>query len=242
MVDPRRLRSGGRGKRGKDCGSGAIVRANVGDKLVIAFGVKAPGREGRVDTVALVGPGRGRSSRSGLERLTFAEARALDDHGQYGPSAQDAQLDVPRPPDPIADAADLIDELAQGLRNGILDTLIGDSWPARPPAPLPPGASPLELATQPPAPPTRRTQLAFCDLAGYEARLVVEDGALVTDGPDVVWPRGFSARLVAGRGELVAPDGTVVGREGGIIMAGGGYHGEWFSACGVDGKFYGPAS
>lgn len=39
----------------------------------------------------------------------------------------------------------------------------------------------------------------------------------------VVWPSGFSARLVNGRAELVAPDGSVLARERDVIsnLAGG---------------------
>jgi hypothetical protein len=33
----------------------------------------------------------------------------------------------------------------------------------------------------------------------------------------VVWPYGFSARLVGGQAELLASDGTVVAREGDVL-------------------------
>jgi hypothetical protein len=33
----------------------------------------------------------------------------------------------------------------------------------------------------------------------------------------VVWPNGFSARLVDGRAELVPPNGSVLAREGAVI-------------------------
>ena len=33
----------------------------------------------------------------------------------------------------------------------------------------------------------------------------------------VVWPNGYSARLVDGRAELIPPDGSVLAREGDVI-------------------------
>jgi hypothetical protein len=56
---------------------------------------------------------------------------------------------------------------------------------------------------------------------------------------DLVWPRGFSARLVGGRAELVAPDGTVVIREGDVVS-------DIISGvpniCAVNGVLYPPAA
>jgi hypothetical protein len=39
----------------------------------------------------------------------------------------------------------------------------------------------------------------------------------------LIWPGGYSARLLEGRAELVAPDGSVLAREGDVVsnLAGG---------------------
>jgi hypothetical protein len=65
-------------------------------------------------------------------------------------------------------------------------------------------------------------------LLNYDGRLSLQGTELVLGNGDVVWPRGFSARLLNGKAELVGPDGTVIAREGdhleGQIL--GGYHGD----------------
>jgi len=69
---------------------------------------------------------------------------------------------------------------------------------------------------------------------------------LVDTGVDrrVLWPRGFSARLHQGRAELVAPDGTVVACDGGVIdnLGGAGPITDPFVVCDVGTDGYGPSS
>ena len=54
------------------------------------------------------------------------------------------------------------------------------------------------------------------------------DNTLVFDSVEtgerlpVVFPSGFSGRLVDGRGELVAPEGVVIAREGDVLSGLGG--------------------
>ena len=66
---------------------------------------------------------------------------------------------------------------------------------------------------------------------------------------DLVWPRGFSARLLGGRAEIVAPDGTVLAREGDQLVSGelsgssSGTQAEpGFDICAVNDVYYRPAS
>ena len=132
-------------------------------------------------------------------------------------------------------------------------------------APFPsPGASPaasdptaLELATEPPPTPLPSGAARVCDQALMPARIVRVGNAVTAASPDsrgaspdsgsteaVVWPRGFSARLVGGVAEIVAADGTVVAREGDVIDLGGGWDGSGgpaFHVCSVNGTIYPPA-
>jgi hypothetical protein len=64
-----------------------------------------------------------------------------------------------------------------------------------------------------------------------------------------VWPHGFSAWLLNGRAEIVAPDGSVLAREGDEIPPGtlagassGTLSEPGFDICGVNGVYYPPAS
>jgi hypothetical protein len=91
------------------------------------------------------------------------------------------------------------------------------------PAPLPAGATSLVLRTQPPEwglP----GQPRGCSLAGVTPVRVARSGdTLIFESPEtgrrvpLVFPHGFTARLVADRAELVSPAGVVVAREGDIV-------------------------
>lgn len=96
------------------------------------------------------------------------------------------------------------------------------------PAALPPGATPLAMLTQPWRlwPPSG---FGPCHTALLPPIRVERDGgAMVFTRVDtaerrsVVWPNGFSARLMDGRAELVAPDGSVLAHEGDVISNIGG--------------------
>jgi hypothetical protein len=77
------------------------------------------------------------------------------------------------------------------------------------------------------------------ELSGSELVLIsTANGAAVS----IVWPYGFSARLVAGKAELLAPDGSVIAHDGDVLHVGGGFgvSGDEFHVCSVDGTIYWP--
>jgi hypothetical protein len=125
-------------------------------------------------------------------------------------------------------------------------------YPARTPFPLPSGAVSLALQTDPPAAPKPSAAWGCTDALLAPVRVVREGDAVTfrlaqADQAVIrlVWPRGFSARLIAGRAEIVAPDGSVIGREGDVLanMFGGGIGEEpnTFYICSVKNVAYPPA-
>ena len=88
-------------------------------------------------------------------------------------------------------------------------------------APLPAGAVPLTLRTQP----WKLWPFSFgCGLALLTPIRLERDGTSMvfadeasTNRLQVVWPSGYSARLTNGRSELIAPDGSVLARDGDVI-------------------------
>ena len=114
-----------------------------------------------------------------------------------------------------------------GMAVGLLLLTLGlarlsPMWPG--PA-LPAGATALAVATEP----AHLLPTMGCPLALLlPARVAVEGDSLVLipeaggDPIEVVWPTGWKAWRLGGRAELVAHDGTVVGREGDVISGFGG--------------------
>lgn len=116
--------------------------------------------------------------------------------------------------------------------------------PTRTPAPLPSGATLLDLHTAPPQA-TVPVNWACPGDTIQPAKVVHQADAVVFilqttgDRIDLVWPRGFSAWLLNGRAEVVAPSGRAVLREGDVfsdIISGVP------NICEVDGVGYPPAS
>jgi len=86
--------------------------------------------------------------------------------------------------------------------------------------PLPSGAITIELPTQPPAPSGQGCVL----LALPPVRVDWDSSQRVVSfgGEKVIWPNGFSARLLSsGRLEILAPDARVIARDGDTLQLGG---------------------
>lgn len=117
---------------------------------------------------------------------------------------------------------------------------------SRSPFPAPPGATSLALSVQPAATPIPSGTVWSCPAALIDPVRVVSSNdaisfALVGTGAPIqlIWPRGFAAWLVGGTAEILAPDGSVVGRTGDILSSLGGVAPV---ICFVNGQGYGPAS
>jgi hypothetical protein len=61
-------------------------------------------------------------------------------------------------------------------------------------------------------------------------------GATSGHASAVIWPHGFTARVIDGKGALLDPSGTVLGREGDTLTDLGGGGG---AVCSIGGRTYG---
>jgi hypothetical protein len=65
-------------------------------------------------------------------------------------------------------------------------------------------------------------------------------GATSGHAAAVVWPHGFTARIIDGKGALLDPSGAVIGREGDTLTdVGGGSSGDGFAVCSIGSHIYG---
>jgi hypothetical protein len=111
-------------------------------------------------------------------------------------------------------------------------------------------ALPLGLAVEGPAPPLPSGASWACPQAEALPVRPAQDGQTLVfislDGKrtvDLVWPRGFSARLLDERAELIGRNGSVIARDGDVLdgIGGGlGSTGDAFHVCSVAGKGYDP--
>jgi hypothetical protein len=116
------------------------------------------------------------------------------------------------------------------------------------------GATTLTLEVAPPAPSGPGPNWACAGSTPVTVRVMREGDTVIFETGagkqmDLIWPRGFSARLLDGRLEVVAPDGSVVAREGDELPSGtlggspSGTEAEpGFDICQVNTVYYPPAS
>lgn len=110
---------------------------------------------------------------------------------------------------------------------------------------MPSGATALALQTRPPATADESQPNWARPMALLGPFRMLRDGDAIAfeylDGTavELVFPRGFSARLLDGDAELVAPDGSVIAREGDELDE---LVGDTRDICTVNGVTYPPAS
>lgn len=143
----------------------------------------------------------------------------------------------------LAACAGSTSPLANGSSGGPTGS---DLLASRSPFPPPPGAVPLALDVEPSATPLPSGTVLSCPAALMDPVRVVSTSAaisfeVVSTGVRIqlIWPRGFAAWMIGGKAEILAPDGSVVGRTGDILSSLGGVAPV---ICFVNGQGYGPAS
>jgi hypothetical protein len=86
-----------------------------------------------------------------------------------------------------------------------------------------------------------------CDQALLEPLVVGRTGDRLTftgatsgKAATVIWPHGFTARVIDGKGVLMDPSGTVIGRESDTLTdLGGGGRSNGFAVCSIGSHIYG---
>jgi hypothetical protein len=126
--------------------------------------------------------------------------------------------------------------------------LAGSAWARYGAAPPGSGGTPLTIETRASLTLPSGASWACPQAQGGPVRVVRSGSELIfiSTGSGakthLVWPHGFSARLVDGKGELLAPDGSVIAHEGDVIadIGGGLASGDAFQVCNVNGVEYLP--
>jgi hypothetical protein len=163
-------------------------------------------------------------------------------------------------PDGLREVRSLLPVDATGVESHIMGSIVfsavlvavaltacaESAWSPRTPAPVPSGATPITLVAAPPAEPLPAGVEWACPSALLGDVRVLRDGDEIVferafgGMVDLVWPRGFSGWVRDGKAEIVAPDGSIVAREGDIISE--RLTGTEAGICAVDDVLFPPAS